>query len=84
MMTTGTLKMHVLLKLKFPKHSAFFFLIFTGLPVQVRDAALKLQDDIPKSDVNKEYYTQRMEREVSFGVFAFCLLIINACGKNMH
>ncbi|XP_064611008.1 pre-mRNA-splicing factor RBM22-like [Liolophura sinensis] len=36
-----------------------------GLPVQVRDAALKLQDDIPKSDVNKEYYTQRMEREAA-------------------
>jgi hypothetical protein len=39
--------------------------VFTGLPVQVRDAALKLQDSMPKSDVNKEYYTQNMEREVS-------------------
>ena len=38
----------------------------TGLPVQVRDAALKLQDEMPKSDVNKEYYTQNMEREVGF------------------
>ena len=37
----------------------------TGLPVQVRDAALKIQDEMPKSDVNKEYYTQNMEREVS-------------------
>lgn len=35
-----------------------------GLPVQVRDAALKLQDNIPKSDVNKEYYTQNIEREI--------------------
>lgn len=35
-----------------------------GLPIQVRDAALKMQDDIPKSDVNKEYYIQNMEREV--------------------
>ena len=32
--------------------------------MQVRDAALKIQDDMPKSDVNKEYYTQNMEREV--------------------
>lgn len=40
------------------------FLFFLGLPVQVRDAALKLQDNIPKSDVNKEYYTQNIEREV--------------------
>jgi hypothetical protein len=31
----------------------------------VRDAALKLQDSMPKSDVNKEYYTQNMEKEVS-------------------
>ena len=40
-------------------------LVFPGLPVQVRDAALKLQDSMPKSDVNKEYYTQNIEREVS-------------------
>ena len=32
--------------------------------MQVRDAALKIQDEMPKSDVNKEYYTQNMEREV--------------------
>lgn len=36
-----------------------------GLPIQVRDAALKLKDDIPKSDVNKEYYIQNMERELA-------------------
>ena len=39
-----------------------------GLPIQVRDAALKLKDDLPKSDVNKEYYIQNMEREVGFGI----------------
>lgn len=32
-----------------------------GLPVQVRDAALKMQDNIPKSDVNREYYQQNNE-----------------------
>ncbi|GJQ65490.1 hypothetical protein Trydic_g7594 [Trypoxylus dichotomus] len=36
-----------------------------GLPIQVRDAALKMKDDIPKSDVNKEYYIQNMEKELS-------------------
>nr|CAH7746540.1 unnamed protein product [Callosobruchus chinensis] len=36
-----------------------------GLPIQVRDAALKIKDDIPKSDVNKEYYIQNMERELA-------------------
>lgn len=35
-----------------------------GLPIQVRDAGLSFKDDMPKSDVNKEYYTQNMEREV--------------------
>ena len=36
-----------------------------GLPVQTRDYALGLKDNIPKSDVNKEYYTQNMEREIA-------------------
>ncbi|XP_002741428.1 pre-mRNA-splicing factor RBM22-like [Saccoglossus kowalevskii] len=36
-----------------------------GLPLQVRDAALSIKDDMPKSDVNKEYYTQNMEREIA-------------------
>ncbi|XP_033751822.1 pre-mRNA-splicing factor RBM22-like [Pecten maximus] len=36
-----------------------------GLPVQVRDAALKIQDNMPKSDVNKEFYTQNMENEIA-------------------
>lgn len=35
-----------------------------GLPIQVRDAALKIKDDIPKSDVNKEYYIQNMDHEI--------------------
>ena len=36
-----------------------------GLPVQVRDQALKIHDEIPKSDVGKEYYQQNLEREVT-------------------
>ena len=35
-----------------------------GLPVQVRDTALAIKDDMPKSDVNKEFYTQNIEKEV--------------------
>lgn len=42
----------------------FFFYFILGLPIQVRDAGLSLKDEMPKSDVNKEYYTQNMEREV--------------------
>ncbi|XP_044728118.1 pre-mRNA-splicing factor RBM22 [Chrysoperla carnea] len=36
-----------------------------GLPIQVRDAALKIKDDLPRSDVNKEYYIQNMDNELS-------------------
>lgn len=35
-----------------------------GLPIQVRDAALKIQDELPRSDVNKEYYIQNMDNQV--------------------
>lgn len=40
------------------------FFSLQGLPVQVRDHALGMKDDVPKSDVNKEYYTQNVEKEV--------------------
>lgn len=39
-----------------------------GLPVQVRDHALGIKDDIPKGDVNKEYMIQNAEKEVWVGV----------------
>jgi len=35
-----------------------------GLPIQVRDAALRIKDDLPRSDVNKEYYIQNLDKEV--------------------
>ncbi|KAG5684117.1 hypothetical protein PVAND_013361 [Polypedilum vanderplanki] len=36
-----------------------------GLPTQVRDTALKIQDEIPQSDVNKEYYLQNVEKQMA-------------------
>ena len=39
-------------------------MLSSGLPVQVRDHALGMKDDVPKSDVNKEFYTQNVEKEV--------------------
>jgi len=36
-----------------------------GLPVQVRDQALGVKDDLPKSDVGREYYLQNMEKELA-------------------
>ncbi|KAJ8866500.1 hypothetical protein PR048_032343 [Dryococelus australis] len=35
-----------------------------GLPIQVRDAALRIRDDLPRSEVNKEYYIQNMDKEL--------------------
>ncbi|CAF3537151.1 unnamed protein product [Rotaria sp. Silwood1] len=36
-----------------------------GLPVQVRDEALQITDNIPKGQVNKEYFTQNAEVQLS-------------------
>ncbi|XP_067928788.1 pre-mRNA-splicing factor RBM22-like [Watersipora subatra] len=36
-----------------------------GLPVQVRDHALKIKDEMPKSDVNKEYYIANQEKQLA-------------------
>lgn len=35
-----------------------------GLPVQVRDQALQMKNEMPRSDVNREYYTQNAERSL--------------------
>ncbi|KAJ3281682.1 RNA-binding domain-containing protein [Rhizoclosmatium globosum] len=32
-----------------------------GLPVQVRDSVLEVQDSVPRSDVNREYFINRVE-----------------------
>lgn len=36
-----------------------------GLPVQVRDAALKIKDELPRSAVNKEYFNQQVEKQLA-------------------
>lgn len=36
-----------------------------GLPVQVRDHALQIQDDIPKQGASRDYYIQNQERELA-------------------
>lgn len=36
-----------------------------GLPTQVRDAALKVVDEIPQSDTNKEFYLQNVEQKMA-------------------
>ena len=38
-----------------------------GLPVQVRDHALSIKDNLPQSDVNKEYYLQNVDNQVRQG-----------------
>ena len=36
-----------------------------GLPVQVRDHALRIKDDLPKSDANREYYLQNVDAQLA-------------------
>ncbi|KAJ3091709.1 RNA binding motif protein 22 [Quaeritorhiza haematococci] len=35
-----------------------------GLPVQVRDSVLNVHDDVPRSQVNREYFVQKVEGEL--------------------
>ena len=39
---------------------------FDWLETQVRDAALKIKDELPKSDVNREYYLQVRKEQNNF------------------
>uniref|UniRef100_A0A672RVX7 Pre-mRNA-splicing factor RBM22 n=1 Tax=Sinocyclocheilus grahami TaxID=75366 RepID=A0A672RVX7_SINGR len=41
------------------------YIRMVSLPIQVRDTGLSVKDEVPRSDVNKEYYTQNMEREIA-------------------
>lgn len=36
-----------------------------GLPVQVRDEVLKIKDELPTSDVNREFYLQQMDAQLA-------------------
>ncbi len=38
------------------------------MPVQVRDEALKIQDNLPRSAVNKEYFNYQVEQQVIFDI----------------
>ena len=35
-----------------------------GLPVQVRDQAIGMKDDLPKNDINREYFMQSVDKQV--------------------
>ena len=45
--------------------SCFFLMTLKiGLPIEVRDKALAIADTLPRSDVNKEFFHQTLEKEV--------------------
>jgi pre-mRNA-splicing factor RBM22/SLT11 len=46
-----------------------------GLPVQVRDTALGLEDNAPRSEVNKEFFAQNMDAHVRWPFIITCLRI---------
>ncbi|PWA03135.1 hypothetical protein BB558_000706 [Smittium angustum] len=39
-----------------------------GLPVQVRDTALGIEDSAPRSDVNRQFYNQSLENKIESGL----------------
>lgn len=45
-----------------------------GLPTQVRDTALGMQNEAPTSDINREYYAQNMEGKVRTCLFKMTVL----------
>ena len=44
-----------------------------GLPVQVRDHGLSIKDNLPQSDVNKEYFLQNVDNQVCVCVYT-CMI----------
>ncbi|KAL5479201.1 hypothetical protein EMCRGX_G022693 [Ephydatia muelleri] len=36
-----------------------------GLPVQVRDQAIGMKDDLPKNDINREYFMQSVDKQLA-------------------
>jgi len=58
------------------------FLVFNYFGLyQVRDAALKLDTSLPKTDVNREYYLQNIDREVANQQEAGVVAPAGALGK---
>ena len=55
-----------------------------GLPVQVRDSVLNQKHEIPKSSVNREYYTQNMEGAVSLGQLGISRQIIVQINQSIN
>lgn len=55
-----------------------------GLPVQVRDQAEGIKDDLPQSDVNREYFIQNAEKAVSmYPSFTVCVHMYTIPRRNV-
>ena len=50
-----------------------------GLPTQVRDTALAVQNEAPTSDINREYYAQNMESKVSCCLYHNGPCVLTCC-----
>ena len=44
--------------------------------MQVRDQALGVKDNLPQSDVGREYYLQNMEKEVGHVMVAMVIIVL--------
>ena len=47
-----------------------------SLPVQVQDHALGVKDNLPQSDIGREYYLQNMEEEVGHVMVAMEIIVL--------
>ena len=45
--------------------------------MQVRDQALGVKDNLPQSDVGREYYLQNMEKEVGHVMIAMVIIVLS-------
>ncbi|KAI0226285.1 Pre-mRNA-splicing factor slt11, partial [Massospora cicadina] len=54
-----------------------------NLPVQVRDAGLGIADNLPTSDVNKDYFVKNAERQLADGQAVYDYEEANAAGKDL-
>ena len=44
--------------------------------MQVRDQALGVKDNLPQSDIGREYYLQNMEKEVGHVMVAMVIIVL--------
>ncbi len=45
-----------------------------GLPIQVRDTALSIKDNVARENINREYFVRNAEEEVMIPIYAINII----------